>query len=100
MQEHQTVEWKESWHDEYLKWICGYANAQGGVLIIGKDNNGVPIGVANTKKLLEDIPNKIVSTMGIIADINLIQEDGESLLEIKVEKYPSLISYRGKHYYR
>lgn len=25
MPEHQTIEWKESWHDEYLEWICGYA---------------------------------------------------------------------------
>ena len=25
--EHQSIEWKESWQDEYLKWICGYANA-------------------------------------------------------------------------
>ena len=100
MQEHQTVEWKESWHDEYLEWICGYANAQGGVLIIGKDNKGIPVGVANTKKLLEDIPSKIASTMGIIADVNLVHESGHDLLEIKVEKYPSLISYRGRHYYR
>jgi ATP-dependent DNA helicase RecG len=38
--------------------------------------------------------------MGIIADVNLVHEAGQSLLEIKVEKYPSLISYRGKHYYR
>lgn len=28
--EHQSIEWKESWQDEYLKWICGYANAYGG----------------------------------------------------------------------
>ncbi len=27
MSEHQGVEWKEIWKDEYLKWICGYANA-------------------------------------------------------------------------
>lgn len=27
--ESQSIEWKESWQDEYLKWICGYANAQG-----------------------------------------------------------------------
>ncbi len=29
--ESQNVEWKESWQDEYLKWICGYANASGGI---------------------------------------------------------------------
>lgn len=27
--EHQSIEWKESWQDEYLKWICGYAKAIG-----------------------------------------------------------------------
>ena len=26
--ETQTIEFKQSWHDEYLKWICGVANAQ------------------------------------------------------------------------
>lgn len=40
MPEHQTIEWKESWQDEYLKWICGYANAYGGILYIGKDDDG------------------------------------------------------------
>lgn len=30
MAESQNIEWKESWWDEYLKWICGFANAQGG----------------------------------------------------------------------
>ena len=32
--ETQNVEWKRSWRDEYLAWICGFANAQGGVLCL------------------------------------------------------------------
>ena len=28
--ESQNIEYKQSWRDEYLKWICGFANAQGG----------------------------------------------------------------------
>ncbi len=37
MSENQNIEWKETWRDEHLKWICGFTNAQGGVLeIIGK----------------------------------------------------------------
>ncbi|NBI86562.1 ATP-binding protein [Lachnospiraceae bacterium] len=59
----RVLKWKEIWKDEYLKWICGSANAQGGTLIIGKDDNGDVTGISNAKKLLEDIPNKIVSTM-------------------------------------
>ena len=34
MAESQNIEWKESWRDEYLKWICGFANAQGGKIYI------------------------------------------------------------------
>ena len=32
MKESQNTEFKQSWHDEYLKWICGFANAKGGIL--------------------------------------------------------------------
>ena len=34
--EQQNLEWKESWRGDYLRWICGFANAEGGVLIIGR----------------------------------------------------------------
>ena len=47
MPEHQTVEWKESWHDDYLEWICGYANAYGGTLYIGKNDDGDVIGISD-----------------------------------------------------
>ena len=36
MPEHQTTEYKSSWHDDYLKWVCGFANAQGGRFYIGR----------------------------------------------------------------
>lgn len=90
--EHQCIEWKESWQDEYLKWICGYANAYGGTIYIGTDDNA--------KDLLERIPNKITDTMGIIADVNLLYKGELEYLQIIVDKYPSLISFRGKYYYR
>ena len=70
--EHQSIEWKESWQDEYLKWICGYANAYGGTIYIGTDDDGNVVGIDNARDLLERIPNKITDTMGIIADVNLL----------------------------
>ena len=98
--EKQTIEWKESWHDEYLKWICGYANAYGGTLYIGKDDDGHPVSGVNTKELLTKIPDKVISTMGIVPDVDVDEKDGISFIVIKVEKYPTMISYRGKYYYR
>ena len=40
MKESQHTEWKESWRDEHLRWVCGFANAEGGVLVIGRNDNG------------------------------------------------------------
>ena len=76
--ETQTIEFKQSWHDEYLEWICGYANACGGTLYIGRADDGTPIGVAKAKSLMESIPCKITDTMGIIADVNLLNEEDEA----------------------
>jgi ATP-dependent DNA helicase RecG len=70
MKESQNIEWKKSWRDEYIKWICGFANAAGGTLVIGKNDKGVVTGVGNAKKLLEDIPNKVRDILGIIVDDN------------------------------
>ena len=43
MAESQNIEWKESWRDEYLKWICGFANAQGGKIYIGTRDDGTVV---------------------------------------------------------
>ena len=32
----QNTEWKRTWQDEYLKWVCGFANADGGSSVIGR----------------------------------------------------------------
>lgn len=82
MAESQNIEWKESWRDEYLKWICGFANAQGGKIYIGKKDDGTVIGVSDAKKLMEDIPNKIQNKLGIVADVNLLSENGLKYIEI------------------
>ena len=77
MPETQNIEYKSVWRDEYLKWICGFANAQGGTLIIGKNDKGEVVGLQNAKRLLEDISNKIKDILGIIADVNLHQTGTE-----------------------
>jgi len=38
MLESQNIEYKSSWHEEYLDWICGFANAQGGKIYIQTTN--------------------------------------------------------------
>ncbi|MDO4181715.1 MAG: ATP-binding protein, partial [Bacteroidales bacterium] len=98
--ESQNIEFKESWRDEYQKWICGFANAQGGTLYIGVQDDGEVCGVQDAKKLMEDIPNKVRDMMGILVEVNLEEKDEKKYLEIVTEAYPYPISFRGKYYQR
>jgi ATP-dependent DNA helicase RecG len=100
MPESQNIEWKESWRDEYLKWICGFANAKGGKIYIGKNDNGNVVGVANAKKLLEDIPNKAKDILGVIVDVNLHTTTAGDYLEISIDDYPYPVNYKGQYHYR
>ena len=100
MTEGKHIEWKISWRDEYLKWICGFANAQGGLLEIGKNNKGKVVGVSNSYKFLETLPNKIRDSLGIIPEIDCVKHKGKDLIKIKVKAYSHLVSYKGQYYYR
>ena len=100
VRENQNNEFKESWRDEYIKWICGFANAEGGELFIGVDDSAKVVGIENAKKLLEDIPNKVRDILGVIVDVNLLNDDGLEYLQIITEAYPSPVSYKGQYHYR
>ncbi len=75
-QESQQIEWKSSWQDEYLKWLCGYANTEGGILYIGVNDDGYVVGIKNSKRMLASLPNKINDKLGIIASINIHRAKG------------------------
>ena len=99
--ENQNVEYKESWHDKYLEWICGYANAKGGTLYIGiEDGTKRVVGVKMANKLMEDIPNSIRNTMGIVADVVLVRKEGKDVIRIKVPASSFPVSYHGGYFYR
>lgn len=100
MAESQNIEWKESWRDEYLKWICGFANAGGGCIYIGVDDAGRVIGVQNGKRLLEEIPNKIQTNLGFLADVNLLSKNNLEYIEIIVSPSSYPVSYKGEYHFR
>ena len=100
MKEHQQLEWKESWRDEHLKWVCAFANGEGGTLVIGRNDRGEVVGLRDARKLLEELPNKIRDLLGVVAELNLRTERGHDYLEIVTPAYPNPISYRGHYYQR
>ena len=79
---------------------CGFANAQGCILYIGKHDDGSVCGVADSKKLMEDIPNKVRDALGLIVDVDLITENRLDVIKITVEENPYPVHYKGEYHYR
>ena len=70
------------------------------MLYIGKRDDGSVCGVADSKKLMEDIPNKVRDTLGLIVDVDLINENGLDVIKITVEENPYPVNYKGEYHYR
>jgi ATP-dependent DNA helicase RecG len=49
--ESQNIEFKQSWKDEYIKWLSAFGNSDGGKLYIGADDDDEIVGIDNAKKL-------------------------------------------------
>ncbi|MBC7381956.1 MAG: ATP-binding protein [Bacteroidia bacterium] len=96
--ETHNVEFKESWRDEYLKTICAFANTRGGELQIGIDDNGKSKKLADIKKLLEDVSNKIKEHLNVLAEVQIKKKATKEYLSIRVKPYEAHISYKGKCY--
>ena len=100
MPEQHNIEYKRSWHDDYLKGICGFANAQGGTIFIGKDDNGNVMHLSDFKSLMDSIPQKVKNQLGILVEVNLRQEGGNHYIEVVTPPYSVAVSLRGRYYYR
>ncbi|MFV0345860.1 MAG: ATP-binding protein [Bacteroidales bacterium] len=100
MTEKQNIEYKREWHDDHLKWICGFANAEGGILFIGKNDFGEIVHLRAYKKLMDVIPQKIRNSMGLICGVNLQEEGKSKYIEIIVDPCTIPVSLRGRYYFR
>lgn len=69
-------------------------------MYFGVDDDLEIYGLKNITKLMEDIPNKIVNSMGLVVDVNLYEQDGLEYIEITIDPSNVPISYKGKYYYR
>jgi ATP-dependent DNA helicase RecG len=100
MPESQNIEYKQNWSEDYLKWIAGFANAKGGRLYIGINDDGSVHGFAGYAKLMDELPNKVRDLMGIVIEVNLLQKQDLFYVEIIVQPYSVPISLRGRYYTR
>ena len=100
MGEKHIIEYKRQWNDEWLKWICGLANADGGTMYIGITDAETVWGLQNTKKLMEDISNKIADKLRLYPDVRLLEQDGKEIIEIEILPSQDAVTLDGILYKR
>jgi ATP-dependent DNA helicase RecG len=64
------------------------------------DDKGQVVGIDNAKRLLEELPNKIQNILGIVADVNLLEQDGKAYIQIVTLPYEMPVAYHGEYHLR
>jgi ATP-dependent DNA helicase RecG len=100
MEENQHIEFKLNWKEDFLKNVCAFANSEGGILYIGISDNGEVVGVEDTTKLLETLPNIINQKTGIIPFLEIEHINEKQIVKIIVQASSVPISYNGRYYLR
>ena len=100
MIENQTTEFKLIWQDDAFKNVCAFANTGGGIIYIGINDKGVPVGVENPKRLLEILPNIINQKTGIFPVVSQESLNGTTVVKISIPASSVPISYNGRYFSR
>lgn len=98
--ENIDTEWKESWALKYLKTIAAFHNTAGGRMIIGRNDNGVYVGIQNIKKETKTVADDIRNKLHIMSSTCAEAIEGKNCIVIDVPKGDKLIDYEGKFYIR
>jgi ATP-dependent DNA helicase RecG len=99
-EETHNIEYKQKWNDDCLKAISAMANANGGRLFVGLDDQGNPVELKNAKKLLEDIPNTIRNRLNILSTVELDKRAEHKIICITISPSSIPVSFNGKYYLR
>lgn len=100
MKEDQHTEFKRLWKDEFLREVCAFANAVGGTLYVGVEDDGTVVGVNNVSYLLENLPNKIKDKLNFIAAVDRKIDGDVEYVAIVVQPQDNAILYEGHCYIR
>lgn len=101
--ESETIEFKETLNNEAIETIGAFANARGGIILIGVRDNGTICGFQTGRKSLEDIAHRVqeVTDPRLQPSLTIVSLEGQNILVIQVEKSSGVpISVRGRFFKR
>ena len=102
--ESQHIEFKSSFNDEVIITLVAFANATGGKVYVGLDDNGdvvsnFSVGKESIPQWLNEIKNKTIPS--IIPDVIFEEEEGNEILVFAIQEFPvKPVSFKGRYYKR
>jgi len=101
--ESQTIEFKISFQKEVIESVVAFANAKGGRIFIGVQDDAKIVGVDIQQESLQNWINqiKLSSSPSVIPDISVEVIDDKTIVLIDVKEYPMKpIAYKNRYYKR
>ena len=104
MKENLNTEFKSSFNDEVIETLVAFANTNGGKVLVGVDNKGMPIkkfmiGDETVQQWINEIKTK--TQPSLIPDSTIIDRVGGKVVELSVKEFPvKPVSFKGRYYKR
>lgn len=99
-EESHKLEFKERFNDGVLKTISAFANAYGGLIVVGVNKKREIVGIDTDDKNYQKIINRVVNKLGITPNFEIVEMDDRSVLVIEVRKSHIPVSFEGRYYKR
>ena len=101
--ESQTVEFKLTFQKEVIESVVAFANATGGIIYIGIDDNSMVVGITLNHESIQQYINNIKQNTipSIIVDMQELDIDNKIVLKVIVKEQPiKPIAYKNRYYKR
>ena len=86
--EGQHLEFKRDWNESAKKTVVAFANSGGGRIVVGVDDDGSPVGVANVDacmlRAMQSVGNGISPDLARFVDIRSGERDGVPVVVVDV----------------
>lgn len=97
LHEGETVEFKRRWVEQALEDLAAFANTRGGTLLVGVEDDGEVVGVADPEAEMQRIANTVASRLGLTPSVSRRFIGGHEVIEVRVEPARGVVGLNGRY---
>lgn len=98
MTEKNNIQCFLEWNDEAYKWVCAFANSNGGKIYLGVNTDNEIIGIEDINTQYHLINNNIFEKLNVRIDMRILNSSNIDYIEVSVKQFSILLTYEGIAY--